>query len=431
MRDTLLIAVLAYFLARSFSRPWIGVLVWTWLSIMNPHQLGYFVRTLPLAATAVAVVLAGLLFSREGRERRSFPVTPETVVLILFVGWMCITTLFAFDPADSYPQWKKIMKIDFMIVVALLILHTRHHIMALAWVVVGSIGFYGFKGGLFTLATGGNYIVWGPPTTYIEGNNELALALVVTIPLIRFLQMNVTAVWLKHSLTLVMVLCAVAAIGSQSRGAFLAISGMGLLLWWRGKSKLVPAVVFVVFAVALLAFMPETWHDRMATIQNYEQDGSAMGRINAWHMTWNLAGSNFFGGGFSIYTPEVFARYAPNPNHFAVAHSIYFSVLGEHGFVGLFLYLLLWILVWRSAGRLRVQGRQQPQTQWLSDLGAMCQVSLVGYAVGGAFLSLAYFDLPYNILILVVLGCRWLDSKAWLTEPVVASPWRSALGLRT
>lgn len=398
---------------------------------MNPHQLAYFTRTLPLAATAVAVVFFGLLFSREGREHRSFPVRAETVVLILFVGWMCITTLFAFNPADSYLQWKKIMKIDFMILMAMLILHTRHHIMALAWVVVGSIGFYGFKGGIFTLTTGGNYIVWGPPTTYIEGNNELALALVVTIPLIRFLQLNVSAVWLKHSLTLLMVLCAVAAIGSQSRGAFLAISAMALLLWWRGKSKLVPAVVFVAFAVALLSFMPESWHDRMATIQTYEQDGSAMGRINAWQMAWNLATSNFFGGGFSIYTPEVFARYAPNPDHFAVAHSIYFSVLGEHGFVGLFLFLLLWILIWRSAGRLRVQGRQQPQTQWLSDLGAMCQVSLVGYLVGGAFLSLAYFDLPYNILILVVLGCRWLDSKAWLTEPVIASPWRSALGLRT
>lgn len=431
MRDALLGLVLIYFFWRALGQPWIGILLWTWLSIMNPHQLAYSLNSMPVAATAVVMVFLGLLFSREGREYRSFPVTPETVVLILFMGWMCITTLFAFDPAGSYPQWKKVMKIEFMILVAMFILHTRHHIMALAWVVVGSIGFYGFKGGIFTLTTGGNYIVWGPPTSYIEGNNELALALVVTIPLIRFLHLNVSAAWLKHSLMLLMVLCAVAAIGSQSRGAFLAISGMALLLWWRGKSKLVPAVAFVVFAIALLSFMPESWHDRMATIQTYEQDGSAMGRINAWQMAWNLATSNFFGGGFSIYTHEVFARYAPNPNHFAVAHSIYFSVLGEHGFVGLFLFLLMWILVWRSAGRLRVQGRKQPQTQWLSDLGAMCQVSLVGYAVGGAFLSLAYFDLPYNILILVVLGCRWLDNKAWLTEPVVASPWRTALGLRT
>jgi len=431
VRDALLTVILAYFLARALSRPWIGVLTWTVLSIMNPHQYAYFLNTMPVAAITVAVVFFGLLFSSEGREHRSYPVTAETVVLIVFVAWMCITQVFAFDPAGSYDQWKKVMKIEFMVIMAMVILHTRQHIVALVWVLVGSIGFYGFKGGLFTLITGGNYIVWGPRTTYIEGNNELALALIVIIPLARFLQLNVSSRWVKHGLTMLISLCAVAAIGSQSRGAFLAISAMGVVLWWRGKSKVLSAAVIVAFAIALIVFMPESWHDRMATIQNYEKDGSAMGRINAWWMAWNLASSNFFGGGFSIYDIGVFARYAPVPTDVHVAHSIYFSILGEHGFIGLFIFLLMWILVWRSAGRLRVQGKQQPQTMWLSDLGAMCQVSLVGYAVGGAFLSLAYFDLPYNILILVVLGCRWLDSRAWIAEPVVNTSLRAALGLRT
>jgi len=154
----------------------------------------------------------------------------------------------------------------------------------------------------------------------------------------------------------------------------------------------------------------------METISTYEHDASATGRLNAWWMAWNLAKANFFGGGFMIYTPELFARYAPDPLDVHAAHSIYFMVLGEHGFVGLFLFLLLWFFVWRSAGRLRIQGQQLAQTQWLSHLGAMCQVSLAGYAVGGAFLSLSYYDLPYNILILVVLGCRWMDCKEWVTE---------------
>jgi hypothetical protein len=33
----------------------------------------------------------------------------------------------------------------------------------------------------------------------------------------------------------------------------------------------------------------------------------------------------------------------------------------------------------------------------------MIQVSLVGYFVGGAFLSLAYYDVPYNLLVALVL----------------------------
>jgi probable O-glycosylation ligase (exosortase A-associated) len=162
--------------------------------------------------------------------------------------------------------------------------------------------------------------------------------------------------------------------------------------------------------------MPESWWDRMSTIRTYDQDTSAGGRINAWWMAWNLAKDNFFGGGFSVAWPELFARYAPDPTDVHAAHSIYFMVLGELGFVGLILFMTLWIYVWRSAGRLRIQGKRLPQTMWLSHLGAMCQVSLAGYAVGGAFLSLSYYDLPYNILILVVLGCRWMDGKEWVVE---------------
>ena len=174
--------------------------------------------------------------------------------------------------------------------------------------------------------------------------------------------------------------------------------------------------VLIVLAAGLIAFMPDSWTNRMDTIQTYAQDTSALGRINAWWMAFNLAKDNFFGGGFALYTAEVFAKYAPDPTDVKAAHSIYFMVLGEHGFIGLFLFVLLWVLVWLSAGRLRVQGRLQPQTEWLSNLGAMCQVSLAGYAVGGAFLSLSYYDLPYNVLLLVVLGRRWLDQKAWIAE---------------
>jgi probable O-glycosylation ligase (exosortase A-associated) len=309
-----------------------------------------------------------------------------------------------------------------MLVVAMVILHSKRHILALAWVLVASIGYYGLKGGVFTLLTGGDYRVYGPPTTYIEGNNELALALVVIIPLTRFLQINSPSPWTRHGLTGLILLCAVAAIGSHSRGALLAITSMVAFLWWHSKGKNTAAAVLILCGFALFLFMPDIWHERMESIQTYEQDESAMGRINAWNMAWNLASDRILGGGFSIVNSDLFALYAPDPTTPRAMHSIYFQVLGEHGFVGLVLFLLMWVLVWRSAGRLRTQGKLQPETLWLSSLGAMCQVSLVGYAVGGAFLSLAYFDLPYNLLILVVLGCRWMDSKAWLVKSVEHAP---------
>ena len=413
MRDVLLGPVIIALAAYGLLHPWVGVMGWTWLSIMNPHAYSWYLNSMPVAAAVAGATLLGVLLTR---DRRQFFVTRETTVLMLFMLWMCITLPFSYYFEESFYLWNRVMKIDLMVLVAMTVLYSKRHITMLAWVLAGSLGFYGVKGGLFTLATGGGSMVWGPAGSYIGGNNEVALALVMIIPLMRFLQLTTESAWIKRSLMVAMLLCAVAALGSQSRGAFLAIAAMVSVLLWRSDKKIVVGVLLVVAGVALLSFMPEQWWTRMETISTYEQDASATGRLNAWWMAWNLAKANFFGGGFMIYTPDLFARYAPDPLDVHAAHSIYFMVLGEHGFVGLFLFLLLWFFVWRSAGRLRLQGQQLAQTQWLSHLGAMCQVSLAGYAVGGAFLSLSYYDLPYNILILVVLGCRWMDCKEWVTE---------------
>lgn len=413
MRDLTILGVIVAVAGYALIHPWVGIMGWTWLSLMNPHALAWEIKDLPVAAAMAVATFLGILISR---DKKSFYLTPETSILITFMLWMSVTLVFSINFDWSTYMWKRVMKIDLMILAALVVLYSKKHITVLAWVVAGSIGFYGFKGGLFTIATGGNYLVWGPTGTYIEGNNELALAMILVIPLINFLYLTQENKWLKRGLLAWMLLCAVAALGSYSRGALLAIGAMATVLWWRSPGKLKYGLIIASVGVLVLIFMPESWMTRMTSIGEYKADASAMGRINAWWMAWNLASDRFLGGGFEIYTPEIFAIYAPNPLDLHQAHSIYFQVLGEHGFVGLFLFLLLWGMVWRQAGKVRKDGLAQPETYWISHLGSMCQVSLAGYAVGGAFLSLAYFDLPYNILLLVVLSRRWLDRKAWIEE---------------
>lgn len=426
MRDFVLGPTILAIACYALVHPWIGIMGWTWISIMSPQSYSWRLSSMPVAAAVAGATLLGVLVTR---DRRQFAVSGEMAVLMMFMLWISITLIFAFQIEYSYYMWNRVMKIDLMVLVALMVLYSKRHITMLVWILVGSLGFFGVKGGLFTLATGGSYRVWGPDGSFIEGNNEIALALVMIIPLMQYLRLTTESVWIKRALLVSMVLCALAALGSQSRGALLAIGAMGSVLWWRSSRKAGAAVFMVVASVAVLSFMPETWWDRMGTIGTYEQDSSALGRLNAWWMAFNLAKANFFGGGFAIYNAQTFALYAPDPTDIHAAHSIYFMVLGEHGFVGLALFLLLWILVWRSAGRLRTQARQLPQTMWLSHLGALCQVSLAGYAVGGAFLSLSYYDLPYNILVLVVLGCRWMDNKEWIIEAEQEEKRQAALAV--
>ena len=167
----------------------------------------------------------------------------------------------------------------------------------------------------------------------------------------------------------------------------------------------------------------------MSTIATYEEDASSMGRINAWWVAWKIALRYISGVGFNPATSDLFARFAPVPTDVHAAHSIYFQILGNHGFIGLALFGGIWIATWRSAGWLRTQKNLLPEAKWTADLGAMCQVALAGYAVGGAFLSLAYFDLPYNIMALVVLTRAWVEKQGWRSDSTDSPKWMTVLGL--
>jgi len=389
-------------------RAWIGVLFWTWISTMNPHRYTWgFLFSAPVAAFAGGIALLGLVFTK---ERRSPFIGAPVVIFALFVIWMTLSWLMGRDVSGDYFQWNKCIKIYLMIFVTLALLHSKEHIMAFAWVLIGSLAILGAKGGFFTLTTLGNYRVWGPPGSFIEDNNEFALALIMTIPLIHFLQLQVTKKAWHNVLSIVMLLCAVSAFGSYSRGALIAIIAMGSVFWWRSPKKGEVAVFILIIAVAMIPMLPEQWWARMDTISEYQTDGSAMGRLNAWGVAWGVAMHELFGGGMSYQYSDYFILYGKYETIARAAHSIYFQILGNHGFIGLFLFLILWVTTYREAGWLRKNAHNNPNTLWAAQLGAMVQVSLVGYAAGGAFLSLGYFDLPYNIMALVVMAKKWVIS---------------------
>ena len=418
MRDIALFAVIFGALPFALFHPWIGAMLWTWVSLMNPHRLAWGAAfNFPFAAIVAGTTLLGLLLTR---DRRSLPMTSPVIVLMLFVVWMCITSLFAIYPHLIGEMFSRVMKIQLMVFVTLALIHTRKQLLIFLWIVALSIGFYGLKGGFFTLRGGGTNLVWGPAGSFIEGNNELALAIIIVIPLLFYLRNLLRNALLRWGIVLAMVLCALAALGSHSRGALLAIAAMCLQLWLRSRHKFVSGIALVAIGMTLVAFMPEGWDRRMETIETYQQDSSAMGRINAWMMAYHLAKDRPLGGGFEVTTPELFARYAPVPTDIHAAHSIYFEVLGEHGFLGLALYLLFWFTTWRSASWVAKNAARSEQTRWAVDLAKMSQVSLFGYFVGGAFLSLAYFDLPYDIMIIIVVS-RVLVAKALKTDQAAPS----------
>jgi putative inorganic carbon (HCO3(-)) transporter len=406
MRDIFLAIVLAVLAPLGLMHPWIGIMLWSWVSLMSPHLMTYgFMYEAPVSMLTGVVTLVGLLVSKDPKR---LPMAAPLVWLAVFALWMVIGYPFSLvSTADNFVQLDKVLKIYLMTFVAVTVIWTRRQVDILVAVCAFSVAFFGIKGGVFTILTGGEFRVRGYGG-FIAGNNEVALALIMVTPLIYYFITLSQRRLVRLALWASFALCVIAALGSQSRGGLLGVMGMCFAFLARSQRRMRFVLPIIALGVFVVAFMPDAWWERMHTIRNYEEDQSAMGRINAWMLAWNVATSNFFGGGFYLESPEVFGHYAPDPSFIAVAHSIYFQVLGQHGFVGLALFIGLWVSAWRCC-RWIARNSVSPADQ---TLARMIEISFAGYAVGGAFLNLAYFDGPYYLMAaLVILRYKILDNQ--------------------
>jgi putative inorganic carbon (HCO3(-)) transporter len=410
MRDVVIFVIIFGLVPMMIKRPAIGALVFMWISLMNPHRLAYGpAYGFPFAMMVAVITIGAILFSR---EPRSYPATPVTVLLILFMVWVTITTLFAISPPGivNY-EWSRVIKTLLMVAVTILVVQSESDLKKMAWILVLSLGIFGAKGGIFTLMTGGNYRVLGPAGSYIAENNSLALALVMAVPIMWYLKLQSEKRWMRYGLIAMTGLSVVAAAGSYSRGALLAGAAMMVFLWLKSRNKVSTGVVLLMMIPLVWLFMPEQWHARMSTIDEYQSDGSAQGRINAWYFAMEVAKTHLMGGGFMVFNPTMFRIYAPNPTDFHAAHSIFFQVLGEHGYIGLGLFVSIIGAAWHTANRIIKSVRHHPELKWASDFAAMAQVSMIGYIVGGAFLSLAYYDYFWYVVAALVITQRIVVRK--------------------
>lgn len=424
MRDIALAIVFFGLLPYVLARPTWGVYLTAWLGYMNPHRLCYgFMLNFPVVMIAAITTLIGMLFAKEPKRMIW---SREVVVLLLLLAWMGVTTTQAFFFDLAWEQYIKVIKIQILTFMALILLTSREKLHLFVWVIVLSLGFYGIKGGLFTIVHGGVYRVQGPLGTFIGGNNELALALVMTIPLMRYLHLQEQRKWLKTGLLGAMLLTALAAVGSQSRGALVALLITGAIFWLKSRGKILSGLFLAAAIAATIAIMPQQWYERMESIKNYQEDASALGRINAWWTAYYVAIDRITGGGFEMFRWPIFQQYAPEPGRVHDVHSIYFEMLGEHGFIGLALFLTLLGLTWLKCGSIIRKSKRNPDLYWARDLAAMIQVSMIAYLSGGAFLGLAYFDYIYHLIAITVVAAHLVAQQvapAHQTTPPVPG-WR-------
>lgn len=423
---------MAALLPLAVMRPFAGVLLWSWISFMNPHrEIWGAAANMPWAMMVLVATLLGCMVAREPRR---LPLNAVTVLLLVLMAIFTVTTITGLgEPLAAWAKWDRTMKVIAVLLLTAALLTDRHRIDALVWLMVLALGYYGVRGGAFTILTGGSFRVLGPEVTMIADNNHIGTALLVAIPLMNYLRMHAHHHLVRSGLAAAMVLTLFAVVGTYSRGAFLALGAVTLLLWWRSRRRLVGGIVIVACVAGAVTFMPEAWVKRMNSIETYEEDASATTRLKLWEVSFRLAVDRpLVGAGFrGPYTREAVDRVMPGGPARAV-HSIWFEVLGEHGFPGFFAWLGLTVAGILTSRRLIRLGRDHPGLEWAGDLGRMAGISILAYCIGGTFLSLGYWDLYWTLLVTVAAayavalrslpqeGRAALEARVWRRPPAAA-----------
>jgi putative inorganic carbon (hco3(-)) transporter len=396
MRDIAIVITVIVLSLLAFWNPLYGLYGWMLISLANIHRFGWGLSIImqPGLIIAAATIASVLIL-----PKRPLRIAGGAIPFLLFWLFATLTTFFAMNQAQAWDAWETFSKTAIFFFLTIYIVHTMADLKKAIIFSVLCIGFYGAKGGIFSILTGGSYRVYGPDRSFIQDNNELALAMNMTLPFIYWLSQEAKTRIRSHVWTALLILCIVSVIFSYSRGGQLTLVCVIILLFLYGKRKAALAVVLGGSLLISSFYIGQMWIKRMETISSYEEEGSAANRLMAWRVAFEFAKDHpVLGGGFKAINSSVYAQYDVKSR--MVSHSIYFGTMAEHGFVGLFIYLLIFIVTLLSISR----WKKRSQNKSLCSLLSMVRISLLAFLVGGAFYERQYFDYCFLILSYTVIG---------------------------
>jgi probable O-glycosylation ligase (exosortase A-associated) len=443
MRDLFLAPLLLAILFQTFRTPSAGVLGWTWLTLMTPQKLIWgMLSSMPLNLILALATLVMVVFTR---DKKKLPPGVTTTLWIAFVVLMTITSLFSLVPSHSWEIWNRVVKVMLLGFLVPVLMSTQRRIHALIWVIVMCLGYFGIKGGIFTLMTGSGGHVVGPPDSQLIDNNNLALALCMSLPLMNYLRLQTGRTLIRNGLLAAMIATTFGALGTFSRGGMIGLSVMAGYLWWRSPRKVSLALGILAVVIPAYLFMPASWYDRVGTLKDASSQTTFLTRWDAWKVNFNIAAARpLTGGGFAASeNAGVYREYSYGQSFYLdprtgqtgghAAHSVYMQVLGDHGFLGSGLYFSLLLSTLFLLRRVRKATPAIPELSWAKDLVTMIQVSFLAFFVSGIALSMAYYDLVFLFvgiaLALDVIVTEYKKNPAEAGIPVAAAApagkWRA------
>lgn len=413
VRDGLILLAMFALVPLAMGNAFVAYLLWGWTGLISlPNYLYGFMLAVPFVQVFAILTLVLIVLHRD-TQTFVFKLNRTAILLSLFAAHAAFVALFAYpDVLRNVDTFTDIVKTVLFCVLMPLIVFSRWRLHALLLVIVLGLSFHGMLDGLKFLASGGSHNVRG--VAKFGDNNHFAVALSMVIPFLLYMVKYSKSRLAKTGFSSVALLTLLAVIGTHSRGGLLTLGAIAVWLIWQSQRKALGLVILASCFAIVLAMAPDSWSDRMSTIQSAEEDSSFMGRVAVWKKSSAIALENpVFGGGFfavqSLATFDKF-RYSQGLLGFVntgdpgrkAAHSIYFQVMGDAGFVGLLIYLALLFNVFYTRIEVkRLAKARGAKATWAVDLSNALGAGMVAFVVGGAALSAAYFEMPFLIMALM------------------------------
>ncbi len=392
LRDLTVLIFVALCIGLSFRKAWWGVIALAIFSYLNPHAYAWgFVRSLPLYQVLFLVVVFSTFITKDKQ-----PIPKDWRVPAFFLLWLyfLFTTTQAYATDLAWDRFWFISKIYIPFIFTLVLINTRDKLFYLIITITSSISIVAIKGGIFAIGTGFAYRVYGPPATQFSENNAFAVAVLICIPLLVLLYREASNKHIKTGIMAAIAFGYASSLSSWSRGALLAMGVMTLILLWHSKRKYLAIPVLLIGVYLAFQFLPEEWFSRMHTIETYQEDSSAMGRLNTWKDGWyHTLQHPFTGTGFEGW------RWITQKDW----HSSFVEMFSEHGFIafGIWFSMIFGTII--NLSTLPGKAKGIPKMRWVANYSYMLRASLITYMAGTAFLGLAYWDLLYHLIFISVL----------------------------
>lgn len=456
LRGIAVLVALLVSLPVSLAHPFIGVLTWNWLAYMNPHQQTWGALSgYRFALVVGAVTLAGVFLSRHDRLRAHGG--REVWLVVLFFVTLIISTVYAANPNWAYDKLVQYAKIFAMCYIMISVVNTERRFRILVWTTALFVCAIGMKGAPIA-ALNPAVRIYGPPGSFLEDNNDYALGMNMMLPFFWTLGVTESNRRLKTFWYVCLLLTIGGVLFCYSRGGFIGLGLTIALVAWKSRRKALAAAVLIVGLVVGTHLAPDRLREQVGVLEAPTQVGSAQDRLRAWAVAINMARAHpFTGVGLRNFRTQ-YPRYADDmsEDYPKVAHSAYFHILGEAGYLSLLVFILIVVaalLTLRRLGRelkalpadaLRppeppdTHTREEPDAA--SSAGArapafekptkppidyldrfqryvsMCQISIISYAVTAAFLSRADFDLYFQLIAMTVMLREMIRSAAIRAE---------------